>query len=195
MLEPKIDLYIVAIPPPRDSDWRANDFTTNPLGFNSSFCFITLSTKPCFSHKKDVNTILVAWLECRFLVTEVDGSNPGKIMLIPWARYFICIASVDSAVKWVPGGDNLVKDVQCYELFWGIALKNHAFSLSFINVGISQRLQAISLPFTDCALNEATMNGCFFLFTPRLHLPDKALQKSEDKRTVLVAGMWGQNKT
>ena len=33
-----------------------------------------------------------------------------------------------SAVKWVPGGDNLVKDVQCYELFGGIALENHAFS-------------------------------------------------------------------
>ena len=27
-----------------------------------------------------------------------------------------------------PSGDNLVKDVQCYELFGGIALKNHAFS-------------------------------------------------------------------
>ena len=25
------------------------------------------------------------------------------------------------------GGDNLVKDVQCYELFGGIALQNHAF--------------------------------------------------------------------
>ena len=30
----------------------------------------------------------------------------------------------------VPGGDNHVKDVQCYELFGGIALKNHAFSFS-----------------------------------------------------------------
>ena len=43
--------------------------------------------------------------------------------------------------------------------------------LSFIDVNISQRLQAISSPFTDCALNEATINGCtfrFFLFTPRL---------------------------
>ena len=60
--------------------------------------------------------------------TEVDGSNPGSSMLFPWARHFIRIASVDSAVKWVPGWDNLVKDVQCYELFVGIALKNHAFS-------------------------------------------------------------------
>ena len=29
-----------------------------------------------------------------------------------------------------PGGDNLVKGVQCYELFGGIALKNHTFSFS-----------------------------------------------------------------
>ena len=29
------------------------------------------------------------------------------------------------------GGDNIVKDVQCYEHFGRIALKNHAFSFSF----------------------------------------------------------------
>ena len=29
-------------------------------------------------------------------------------------------------MKWEPGGDNLVKDVQYYELFGGIALQNHA---------------------------------------------------------------------
>ena len=66
------------------------------------------------------------------LDTEVDGSNPGSSMLFPWARHFIRIASVDSAVKLVPGGDNLMKDVQYYELFGGIALKNHAFSFHFI---------------------------------------------------------------
>ena len=65
------------------------------------------------------------------LDTEVDGSNPGSCMLFPWARDFIRIASVDTAVKWVPVGDNLVKDVQCYELFGGVAHKNHAFSFSF----------------------------------------------------------------
>ena len=58
---------------------------------------------------------------------EVDSSNPDSSKLFPWARHFIHIASVDSAVKWVPGGDNLMKDVQCYERFGGIALKNHAF--------------------------------------------------------------------
>ena len=68
------------------------------------------------------------------LDTEVDGSNPGSSMLFPWARHSIRIASVDSAVKWVLGGDNLVKDVQCYELFGGIALINHAFSLDLYNM-------------------------------------------------------------
>ena len=72
------------------------------------------------------------WLECRFLDTEVDGSNPGISMLCLWARHFTRIASVDSAVKWAPGGDNLVKGVQCYELFGGIALKNHALLSYFI---------------------------------------------------------------
>ena len=54
--------------------------------------------------------------------------------------------------------NNLVKGVECYELFGGIALKIHTFSFSFINVDISQRLLAISLTFTDCALSGATMN-------------------------------------
>ena len=68
-------------------------------------------------------------LECRFLGKEVDGSNPGIIMLCHWAGHFIRIASVNIAVKWVPGGNNLVKGVQCYELFTGIAPKNHTFFL------------------------------------------------------------------
>ena len=65
------------------------------------------------------------------LDTNVDGSIPSIYMFSPWARDFICIASVDSAVKWVPGVDNLVKGVQCYELFGGIALKIHTFSFHF----------------------------------------------------------------
>ena len=73
-----------------------------------------------------LRSILVMWLECHFLYTEVDGSNPGTSMLCPWSRHFFHIASVDSAVKWVPGGDILMKGVQYYELFGGIALKNHA---------------------------------------------------------------------
>ena len=71
-------------------------------------------------------------LESRILDTEVDGSNPGISMLCPWARHFIRIASVDSDVKWVPGGDNLVKGVQCYELFGGIALKNHDLLIIYL---------------------------------------------------------------
>ena len=34
MLEPKVDLYAVAIPLPRDRDCRGNDLTSNPLGAN-----------------------------------------------------------------------------------------------------------------------------------------------------------------
>ena len=67
------------------------------------------------------------------LDTKVAGSNLSINMFSPWARDFIRIASDDSAVKWVPGGDNLVKGVQCYELFGGIALKNHSFSFHFIS--------------------------------------------------------------
>ena len=69
------------------------------------------------------------WSECRFQDTDVDDLNPGISMLCPRAKHFIGIAVVDSAVKLVPGGDNLVKGVQCYELFGGIALTNHAFYL------------------------------------------------------------------
>ena len=65
------------------------------------------------------------------LDTKVDGSNPSINMFSPWARDFIRIASVDSAVKWVPGEDNLVKGVQCYELFGEIALKIHTFSFFY----------------------------------------------------------------
>ena len=50
-----------------------------------------------------------------------------------------------------------------------LSQKKRSTPLSFINVDISQRLQAISLPFTDCALNEATMNECKF-FSSFLHL-------------------------
>ena len=93
MLEPNVDLHTVAIPPPRDRDWRGNDLTSNQLGANSAVFAMFMSQK---------------------------RSTP----------------------------------------------------LSFINVDISQRLQAISLSFTNCALNEATMNECkfcFFLSTPHLN--------------------------
>ena len=70
------------------------------------------------------------WFEWRFLDTEVDGSNPGISMLCPRERHFIRIASVDSAVKLMPGRDTLVKGVQFYELFDGIAFKNQAFFIA-----------------------------------------------------------------
>ena len=46
-------------------------------------------------------------------------------MFSPWARDFICIASVDSAVKWVPGGHNLVKGLQSSVNYSKKAIKNH----------------------------------------------------------------------
>ena len=51
--------------------------------------------------------------------------EPGHQHVV--SKHFIRVASVDSAVKLVPAGDNLVKGVQCYEIFGGIALENHAF--------------------------------------------------------------------
>ena len=87
------------------------------------------------------------WLECRCLDTEVDGSNPSISMLCPRVRHFICIASVDSAVKCVPGGDNLVKGVKCYELCGGIALKNHYF------------LMVQTLALVCCVLEQDTLSA------------------------------------
>ena len=73
------------------------------------------------------------------LDTNVAGSNHSIKMFSPWARDFIRIASVDSAVKWVLGGDNLVKGVQCYELFGGIALKIHTFAFFLVGRHVSRR--------------------------------------------------------
>ena len=36
-----------------------------------------------FLKQLQVRSILVMWLKCRFLDTEVDGSNPGIGMLYP----------------------------------------------------------------------------------------------------------------
>ena len=83
------------------------------------------------------------WLECRFQDTVVDGSDPGFSMLYPCARHFFRIASVDSAVKWVPGGDSFMKGAQCYEFFGGIALRYHAF-LGGMNIHINNPLRSLT---------------------------------------------------
>ena len=80
------------------------------------------------------------------LDTNVDGSIPSVKMFSPWARDFIRIALVDSAVKWVPGVDNPVKGVQCYELFGGIALKIHTFSFHVLVASIKQSDGFVSTP-------------------------------------------------
>ena len=64
------------------------------------------------------------WLECRFQDTETDGSNTVVVSL-GMTIYPHCFSQL--SCEMIPGGDNLVKGVQCYELFGGIALKNHAF--------------------------------------------------------------------
>ena len=88
-----------------------------------------LNKKLWINSKRDgYATMLDMWLQCRFLDTEVDGSNRGISMLCLLARLFIRIASVDSAVKCVRIWDNLMKKgVQCYDIFGGMVLKNHAF--------------------------------------------------------------------
>ena len=52
-------------------------------------------------------------------------------------------------MKLVPGGDNLVKDVQCYELFGGIALKNRAFSF----------FQCLLTELSQCDMPEHDVGG------------------------------------
>ena len=53
-------------------------------------------------------------------------------------------------MKLVPGGDNLVNDVQCYELFGGMAFRNHEFIYLFIIVLKSMwnllRSEALAIP-------------------------------------------------
>ena len=63
--------------------------------------------------------------------------------------------SVDSAVKLVPGGDNLVKGVQCYEPFGGIALKITLFSLLYFLIA-------------HCLLCFL----CMFIFRKAMHSPN-----------------------
>ena len=57
-----------------------------------------------------------------------------------------------------------MKDVQCYELFGGIALKNHAFSFSFHNLHIlsnlCQELQNTNYSSFDLRL---VSKDCYFV--------------------------------
>ena len=94
--------------------------------------------------------------------TKVAGSNLSINMFSPWARDFIRIASVDSAVKWVPGGDNLVKGVQCYELFGGIALRNHTFSF-FIFIYICRVRMHIYIYIVKVTFSSARCDTVFHI--------------------------------
>ena len=57
------------------------------------------------------------WLERRFLEAEVVSLSK--------TLYPHCFSRLNCEM--IPGGNNLVKGVQCYELFGGIALKNQAY--------------------------------------------------------------------
>ena len=46
-------------------------------------CYFELRRLASICRFKTSRSILVVWLECRFLDTEVDGSNPGNSMLCP----------------------------------------------------------------------------------------------------------------
>ena len=48
------------------------------------------------------------------LIQRSTVRNPAASVCCVLEQHFIRIASVDSAVKRVSGGDNLVKGVQCY---------------------------------------------------------------------------------
>ena len=56
MSEPIIDLFVVAIPPPRNRDWRWNDITSNPLGANLTV--FALSPWAMFRSQIEVNAII-----------------------------------------------------------------------------------------------------------------------------------------
>ena len=82
-------------------------------------------------------SILVTWVRCRFLETVIDGSNPGCIStLCLRAKHLICIASVDSAGKWVRNGNihemslTLIVDIPHNYLLWLFPIM-HVFSCPF----------------------------------------------------------------
>ena len=73
------------------------------------------------------------WLECQFLHTEVDGSNPGisirnhneYVVSLSKTLYPHCFSRLSCEMSTTWGHSR--EGVQCYELFGGIALKNTIF--------------------------------------------------------------------
>ena len=114
MLESKVHLYSVAIPPSRDRDWR---------GMISRQIHLVLIQQFSLTNQHGHNcSILIIWLGCQFLNTTIKDSSPDYItMLCPWARHYIHVVSVESAVKWVPDWNTLVMDA-C-SLLWAFRRK------------------------------------------------------------------------
>ena len=103
----------------------------NRLRYRRIYISVTRASRHRQSSTAYNDIIVIQATRCNRMVANYllvyIGSNHDISMLYPLARHFIRIASVNSAVKLVPGGGNLVKGVQCYELFGGIAHENHAF--------------------------------------------------------------------
>ena len=67
------------------------------------------------------------WLECRILDTEVDGSNLSNCICVLEQDTLSALLQSTQLLNRVPGVDNHVKGVQCYELFKVLVHKNNAF--------------------------------------------------------------------
>ena len=88
-----------------------------------------------------LSSILVMWSECRFLDTEVDGSNPGivccviGIVSLSKTLYPHCLCRLSCEI--ITRREQPREGIQCYELFGGIALKNHTFLSGYTQNGLS----------------------------------------------------------
>ena len=79
------------------------------------------------------------------LDTKVDGSNPKHQYVFSLRKrlYPHCFSRLSCEMS--TGGDNLVKGVQCYELFGGIALKIHTISFSFFRRSAYQLMEHVTM--------------------------------------------------
>ena len=97
--------------------------------YMSTSSTIILRSKMLFIMLAFIKNSNVHYLLRRINIFLNTSWTTGYRFMSPMHACIRICRSVDSAeMKWVPGGDNLVKDVQCYELFGGIALIYHAFS-------------------------------------------------------------------
>ena len=63
----------------------------------------------------------------KYVITNVHSICITCLYVYIYKYVIANVHSICITCLYIPGGDNLVKGVQCYELFGGIALKNHTF--------------------------------------------------------------------